>query len=270
MGIEDLRHIPNQHKLFIDNSLRVLKQDTRIVGIAVAGSLSESKADEFSDLDMIIAIEPLFLDECMTGRHDIAQSLGNLVAAFTGEHVGEPRLLVCLYCDPVLHVDLKFVALPDAVPVVDTPVVVWERDNRLSAIMNGRVGAYPPPDAQWLEDRFWIWIHYLAGKIARGELFEALEGLSFLRVTVLAPLGLATQGKSSSGVRRVEEKSPELTKALTATISEYDRASLWTALEAAIDLYQMLRLTHGGAGIPRAAAENAVIRYVMETRNRHG
>jgi hypothetical protein len=31
-----------------------------------------------------------------------------LLVGFTGEHVGEPRVLICLYGPPVLHVDLKF------------------------------------------------------------------------------------------------------------------------------------------------------------------
>ncbi|MER7057532.1 MULTISPECIES: hypothetical protein [unclassified Streptomyces] len=28
------------------------------------------------------------------------------------------------------------------------------------------------PDLQWIEDRFWIWVHYGATKLGRGELFE--------------------------------------------------------------------------------------------------
>ncbi|NRS94850.1 hypothetical protein DFH40_002566 [Clostridium beijerinckii] len=47
----------------------------------------------------------------MNERIKIAESLGTLLSAFTGEHVGEPRLLICL-CEPeLLHVDLKFVSI---------------------------------------------------------------------------------------------------------------------------------------------------------------
>lgn len=190
----DCNDIPPPHRQFLENATRILRQDERLVGMAVAGSLADSYADEFSDVDLVIAVEPEFQEEVMAERQSIAAMLGTLAAAFTGEHVGEPRLLICLYDDPVLHVDLKFVPLEDATPVVDNPAVVWDRAGRLKAVLRRREGRYPPPDVQWIEDRFWIWIHYLAGKIARGELFEAIEGLSFLRTTVLAPLGMTRLG----------------------------------------------------------------------------
>ena len=70
-------------------------------------------------------------------------------------------------------------------------------------------GAYPPPDARWIEDRFWVWVHYAALKIARGELQESFDFLSYLRVFVLGPLGSVRAGRKPIGVRRVED-DPEL------------------------------------------------------------
>jgi hypothetical protein len=37
------------------------------------------------------------------------------------------------------------------------------------------------PDLQWLEDGSWVWVHYIATKIARGELLEAVDALGFVR-----------------------------------------------------------------------------------------
>jgi hypothetical protein len=241
MGTFQYDGIPPLHAQFLRNAAVVLRKDERMVGMAVAGSLAEARADEFSDVDLVVAVEPRFIEEVLVERGAIARSLGNLAAAFTGEHVGEPRLLVCLYDDPALHVDLKFVPLAEATPVVDNPVMVWDREGRMEAVIRQREGSYPAPDVQWIEDRFWVWVHYLAGKIARGELFEAIEGLSFLRVTVLAPLGLMRLGLSSVGVRRLEAKAPELAKALATTLAGHDRESLWNALESAITIYQGFR-----------------------------
>jgi hypothetical protein len=43
----------------------------------------------------------------MEDRQQIAASLGSLLTVFTGDHVGEPRLLGCPYeVTPPLHVDL--------------------------------------------------------------------------------------------------------------------------------------------------------------------
>jgi len=69
-----------------------------------------------------------------------------------------------------------------------------------------------------------VWVHYAALKIARGELQEAFDFLSYLRVTVLGPLGPAQQGSNPAGVRRVEEH-PELARQLAATMGALDRSS---------------------------------------------
>jgi hypothetical protein len=133
------------HQSFINSALPHLMADQRLVGFAAAGSWAENSMDEFSDLDLIIAVEPESLEQVMGGRHSIAASLGELLAAFTGEHVGEPRLLICLYNSPLLHVDLKFVSIADVGTRVDEPVVLWERDRRLSQALAASTGVYPSP-----------------------------------------------------------------------------------------------------------------------------
>lgn len=44
------------------------------------------------------------------------------------------------------------------------------------------------PSLQWFEARAWIWLHYAATKLARGELYEAIGMLGFFREQVLGPL----------------------------------------------------------------------------------
>ena len=71
------------------------------------------------------------MDEVMHERKSIASSLGRLAGAFTGEHVGEPRLLICLYDNPVLHVDLKFVNLFDAAVRIENPVMTGPQPGKV-------------------------------------------------------------------------------------------------------------------------------------------
>src|SRR5256885_4988237 len=68
--------------------------------------------------------------------------------------------------------------------------------------------ALPISQVQWIEDRFWVWVHYIAVKIARGELFEAIDALEFVRARVLGPLILSEAGGQPNGVRRVEQTAP--------------------------------------------------------------
>jgi hypothetical protein len=260
--------LPLRHRDFLHAALEQLPADPRIAGVAAGGSFRTGTMDEFSDLDLLIAIEPEEMDGVMAERQRIAASLGPLLAAFTGEHVGEPRLLICLYDGaPILHVDLKFLALPDAARRVEDPCVLWERDGRLTQALAAGSAAFPEPDLQWIEDRFWVWMQYGASKIGRGELFEALDGLSFLRAIVLGPLALARCGARPAGVRRIEQADPAFSRSLQATLAAHSAADCLRALRACADLYRALRGDPPGLQ-RRQAAENAAMQY-LEEMERH-
>ncbi len=255
--------LPDPHREFLTAALATLADDPRLVGVAAAGSFASGTMDEFSDLDLVIAVEPDDHAAVMAGRVRIAESLGSVLTAFTGEHVGEPRLLIALYTPSLLHVDLKFVPLPETAARVEEIAVLWEREGRLSAVLATRPAAYPPPNPQWLEDRFWTWIHYATVKIGRGELFEAIDGLSFLRSNVLGPLGLARAGRQPNKVRRVET-IPWLADAMRPTVPGYDQAECIAALRACAALYRELRPPEGPELRYHPDAEAAVMRYLDE------
>lgn len=69
--------------------------------------------DEFSDLDFVVVCDDEHQADLLRDAPAFAAELGPLLSTFTGEHVGEPRLLICLYGPPMLRVDLKFVAVTD-------------------------------------------------------------------------------------------------------------------------------------------------------------
>src|SRR5687768_5246627 len=105
--------LPATHRRFIARALDVFRLDPRIVGVSAAGSFLTGQMDEFSDVDLVVVTEPDQQDAVMRERPAIAGRLGRLLAGFSGEHVGEPRVFICLYDEPLLHVDLKFVSLAD-------------------------------------------------------------------------------------------------------------------------------------------------------------
>lgn len=259
-----MRSLPPTHRDFLQDALAVLRLDSRIVGVAAGGSYASDSMDEHSDLDLVIAVEPEHFARVMAERAGIAASLGPLLASFTGEHVGEPRLLICLYAPAPLHVDLKFVALSDLAERVEDPIVLWERDGRVTTALASGSASYPGPDASWIEDRFWIWVHYGASKIARGELFEAMDFLAFLRMVVLGPLALQRAGARPQGVRKIEAAAPAFADRLRETVARHDAASCAEALKAAVDLYRELRSTV----VSSSAAEDAATEFLA--RLTHG
>ena len=120
----------NSHQQFASQAVSALGSDNGIIGIAAAGSWITAELDAFSDLDLIIVTTGLVGGD-KERMMAYANRLGNLLNAFTGEHVGEPRLLICLYSDPLLHVDLKFVTLEEFGTRIETPVILFDREEQL-------------------------------------------------------------------------------------------------------------------------------------------
>jgi hypothetical protein len=172
-------------------------------------------------------------------------------------------VLICLYGPPLLHVDLKFVALADVAQRVEDPAVLWERDGRLTAALGRAEARYPARELQWLEDRFWVWVHYGAGKIGRGELFEAHDMLAAIRAQVLGPLMLQTMSARPNGVRRLEQAAPGWAREMQATVATYEPRSSALALRAAAQMYRALRGAAATADlVVRKDAEAAAMAYL--------
>ena len=251
-----------EHENFIEKSLNIFKSDHRFIGVAAAGSYITKDMDEYSDIDLVIAVKPESFKEIMSERFEIAEKLGHLLSAFTGEHVGEPRLLICLYSNPLLHVDLKFVSLEDIAYRVEEFEILWQRDSLLTKKFKEVEAKFPNPSLQWIEDRFWVWIHYGAGKIGRGEIFETIEFISFLRQKVIGPLILMHKGLQPRGVRKIEINAPEFLDELKKTIAFHDRRSCCEAIKVIIALYKELREIHRFDGfVFRSKTEILALEY---------
>ena len=261
--LADQRGVPAPQRAFLDTALPVLRRHPALVGVAAGGSFAAGRMDEFSDLDLVLVAHPSAWPGILDQRRALAASLGPLLAGFTGEHVGEPRLLICLYGPPLVHVDLKFVMPADLTARVEDPVLLWDRDGTVAAALAHGPAVYPPPDLQWIEDRFWVWVHYGATKIGRGELLEACDSLAFLRTQVLGPLALHQAGARPTGVRRLEEQAVHHVEPLRRTIATPDRGDCLRAFQAAIGLYRELRDALAPADLERrTAAEQAAIAYL--------
>lgn len=256
--------LPSDLQTTLDRVRDAVAADPRFVGLAVGGSLLTGDVDAYSDLDLVVVVSEAAHADVMDDRVAIAAGWGSLVAAFTGEHVGEPRLLICLYDDPLVHVDLKFVTADELAVRIEDPVVLWERGDEVSAAIAQSAPLAPVADPQWIEDRFWVWVHYGAAKLGRGELFEVLELLAFLRAAALAALLSSVEDTPVRGVRRLEQRYPDRVTALSGTTAVYDRDSCVDALRACVQAYRALRDLVATPVVRRDDAERLAIAYLAE------
>lgn len=255
------------HQQFVNHAIETVRTDSSVVGLAIGGSWIHGEIDRFSDLDFVLITNKPVSDR-IDNMLAYAQKFGRLLNAFTGEHVGEKRLLICMFDDPLLHVDIKFVTLEELSVRVENPVVVFERNGQVSKKLSENQAVWPPIDCQWIEDRFWTWIHYISLKIGRGEYFEALDTVTFLRAKVLSPLLQIKNHQLPRGLRKVEQTfSGEDLRKLIASVPAYNAQSILGAVETTVEIYRELRKV----GFPehiqlRSETEQKCLTYFSEIR----
>lgn len=235
-------NLPQAHAKFLERVRNAVESDNRFSALLIGGSYIHGGFDEHSDLDFVIIVKDECYADVMATRMTFANALPDFVSAFTGEHVGEPRLLICLYGPPLLHVDLKFVLVSDLDHQIERRAVLFARDplEIETRIKAGEV-AWPNLSPEWFEARAWIWLHYAATKLARGELYEAIGMLGFFREQVLGPLFYRRAGQNQRGVRRLEALGLDRHERLAATVAQHDASSVREAIESSIDIYLDLR-----------------------------
>lgn len=256
-------------KQFADNVVETVRDDENIIGLAVAGSWLTNEIDEFSDLDLILVTkEKISGDKFMMLNY--ARQFGHLLSGFTGEHVGEPRVLICLYDNPLLHVDIKFVTLAEFRQRIETPIILLDKDGQIKTILEQTEPKFPYPDYQWIEDRFWIWIHYALLKIGRGEYVEAFDFFSFLRMVVFGPLLHIKNENLPRGVRKVETQLASRDfEQLHKTLPTYSRSALLDSLQHSIILYRQLRQQLFSSEVTlQLATEEKVMEYFRQIKQR--
>lgn len=235
-------NLPRTHENTLNQVRDAVASDRRLNALLIGGSYIHGGFDENSDLDFVIVVNDEEYENVMATRLAFANTLPGLVSAFTGEHVGEPRLLICLYGPPLLHVDLKFVLVSDLDHQIERRAILFARNPAVieARIQAGEV-AWPNHSSDWFEARAWIWLHYAATKLARGELYEAIGMLAFFREQVLGPLLYRRAGKNQRGVRRIETLGLDKQGMLAATMATNDAASVKSAIGACIAIYMDLR-----------------------------
>jgi hypothetical protein len=233
--------IPHPHATRLRRLLEEIGDDDRFDALLAGGSLVQGTLDEHSDLDLVLVVGDHARIRPESEGRAFAERIGPLLAAFTGEHVGEPRLLICLYGPPLLHVDLKFVRLGESTRLVERPLILWARDpETVARVLDRAEIRWPERSPQWFEDRAWIWLHYAATKLHRGELFEALGMIAFFCDQILGPMLHRRAGRPQRGVRRIETDA-SAAEMLRSVVATHDRGSIATALANAADLYLRLR-----------------------------
>ncbi len=84
MSSSQPRTLQDRHRSFLISTIDATQRDARLIGVAAGGSLLADSIDEYSDLDLVIAVEPRAYDGIMQERRRIAGALGPLLTSRDG------------------------------------------------------------------------------------------------------------------------------------------------------------------------------------------
>ena len=255
-----------RHRAKIEATCSAGTQVPGLVGMVIAGSFALGIADEYSDVDLKLVSTDDGFDDVVHAQEQMISAAGTSIARFPADHTGLPELTIVLY-DDLVHVDFLPIRLSELAQKNEgIPAhVLWERDGSLTRELAAPGPDRVPLDLEWIERRVWTWFWYLQSKILRGEIYEALDGLAWLRANVLFPLLGATRGQALSGTRRVEPLLGDLADAFRRTVADADAVAVMSALRATAELYTRLAdplLEKAGHEI--AAAARATVRAALE------
>ena len=240
-------HLP-EHRSLLRRAFARFRDDDRVPGLVLGGSLARGDADLYSDVDLYVVSRDEAFDAVFAERDAAAEAIGDPLLRFAVDPVpGGSTDFIVTYPGPV-KLDLMYHRESEVEPGPKwkDKKVLKDDSGTLVAVVSRSEGPgkglpAPEPLAE-LEQRFWTLCWYVFGKISRGELWEALDGVHAIRGEILLPLIDRTAGRPHEGYRRLERKlDPETLASLAATVAPVRPEALYAALRAEMSLFRDLR-----------------------------
>jgi len=238
-----------EHRVLLERAVARFRADDRVAGLILGGSLARGGVDFYSDVDLYIVVRDEAFDDIFAERDVAAEATGAPLFRFVVDPLpGGSRDYIVTYEGPI-KVDFMYLKESDLKPASKWAgcAVLEDATGSLAAVVDRSAGAAPPTlGREELEDinqRFWTWCWYVFGKIIRGELWEAVDGIHTIRTLALMPLLDRIAGRPHEGYRRLENKlDRETAIRLRATVVPPQTESLYAALQAEISLFRDLRV----------------------------
>lgn len=225
------------------------QDDHRVPGVLLGGSFAAGSPDFYSDLDLYVVVHDEHLRDVLAGKRAAAAAAGRVLVGFVPDHLGPggDEMYIAVYDGPV-KADFNYVRRSTMKPSwkMAARLVLKDVDGTLGDLIRASAGLRAPvPSREALEalhNKFWTWCWYVFGKIVRGELWEALDGVRDIRALALVPLLEWDADRPPEGSRRLETRLGGALRArLAATVSALDAVALYGALQAEIDLFSELQ-----------------------------
>jgi predicted nucleotidyltransferase len=238
-----------EHRRLLDRAVARFHKDARVPGLLLGGSFVSGNPDFYSDLDLYIVVDDRYFLDVLAEKKPAASAAGRVLTGFVSDHLGPggDEMYIAVYDGPV-EIDFNYLRRSTLKPSwkMASRFILKDADGSVGEVIRSSAGLTPPPPSrealEVLHNKFWSWCWYVFGKIARGELWEALGGVHDIRERALVPLLEWDAGRPSEGAPRLESRVSDQSLArLAATVSPPDAAALYRALTVEIEMFRELQ-----------------------------
>ncbi len=246
-----------KHQSLIERSVKVITEDTRVVGLYIGGSPT---ADEYSDIDLNIYFKTQEdLDSFRNDRVEIAQKVGKIKAESMS---GFPFVYVVFY-EEEIKIDFAYNLVPaESRPDKIYCDIIYDPEGYLETMMEESKKLKWEVDIADLTHRakhYQMGISYTVSKICRGEFWDALDCIDYYR-KYLVKFEDSFAHRKQENYRRLEKKldKERLTILNKTLVSELNQAELFKCMDAIFEYFdRFLKSQFQELGIfPDEFAEN--------------
>ena len=210
--------------------------------------MAVGRADLFSDIDLYVFVRDSDFESVFAERDAIARSIGPVLVRYLGDHMPSGHHQLIVWYEGPLHVDLMFRKWSETVLhwKWKGSVILKDSGNAIAQLKK-ESDLLQPPELAWeqlntLNQKFWGWVAYTFGKILRGELWEALDNIAWIRNEALLVMLAWTQNAQYEGHRRLEAKLDDhLATLFNESLCSREPESLHAALTAEVRIFRELR-----------------------------
>jgi len=230
------------HSQILEKAKACFEGDERITGAYLLGSMATRTADFYSDVDFSVVVKDDYFDEVFAERNRVATEIGNPVFCFLS--VVDPYTYIVLYDNMVvLNLGYKRESkvrpspkYASAVPLIDKHGVIADLVQRSKeiSVQTSR------DELETLFNQFWVCVWVTLGRLARGELWDAIYGVETIRQLVVKAIAIS-QNKIYFGYKRLEKSITERqNQLLRKTTCNYNEKEIREALMNEISMFREL------------------------------
>jgi hypothetical protein len=245
--LSSLEMLPD-HRRLLAKARELFAADNHVLGVLLGGSLADGRADLLSDIDLYLFVRDKDFESVFANREAVARSLGAVLLCYRGDHMPSGKHQLIVWYEGLLHVDLIYRKWSGRVPdwKWKRTVILKDSYGAMAQLQKEsdplRPATVSLEQLQTLSQKFWGWVAYTLGKICRGERWEALDNIAWIRNEALLVMLAWAQNAPYEGHRRLESKlDDELAMLFEQSLCSRELDALHNALMAEVRIFRKLR-----------------------------